>query len=61
MAPIIIEKNCWIGAGVTILRGARIGEGSVVGAGAIVRGVIPAHSLVTANRDLQIVPIEKSK
>ena len=57
-APIVIEKNCWIGAGVTILRGSHIGEGSVIGAGAVVSGVIPAHSLVTANRDLHIRPIE---
>ena len=48
-APIIIEKNCWIGAGATILRGTHIGEGSVIGAGAVVRGDIPPHSLVTAN------------
>lgn len=56
-APIVIEKNCWIGAGVTILRGTHIGEGSVIGAGAVVRGEIPAHSLVTANRELNITPI----
>ena len=56
-APIVIEKNCWIGAGVTILRGVRIGEGSVIGAGAVVQGEIPAHSLVTANRELNITPI----
>lgn len=58
-APIVIEPNCWIGAGVTILRGTHIGEGSVIGAGAVVRGEIPAHSLVTANRELKIVPISK--
>ena len=58
-APIVIEKNCWIGAGVTILKGTHIGEGSVIGAGAIVKGEIPPHSLVTSQRELQIVPIEK--
>lgn len=56
-SPIIIEDNCWIGAGVTILRGTHIGEGSVIGAGTIVRGDIPPHSLVTSNRELSIVPI----
>ncbi len=60
-APIIIENNCWIGAGVTILRGTHIGEGSVIGAGTVVKGEIPPHSLVTANRGINIVPIVKEK
>lgn len=57
-APVVIERNCWIGAGVTILRGTHIGEGCVIGAGCVVKGEIPAHSLVTANRELNIRPIE---
>lgn len=56
-APVVIERNCWIGAGVTILRGTRIGEGSVIGAGCIVMGDIPPHSLVTSDRSLTITPI----
>lgn len=58
-APVIIEKNCWIGAGVIILRGTHIGEGCVIGAGTVVKGNIPAHSLVKSegNRSLLIEPI----
>ncbi len=56
-SPIVIEDNCWIGANVTILRGTHIGQGSVVGAGSIVKGDIPPHSLVKANRELVIEPI----
>ena len=56
---IIIEEGCWIGANVTILRNTHIGEGSVIGAGAIVKGDIPPHSLVTSDRKLNIVPIRK--
>ena len=58
--PVIIEANCWIGAGAIILRGTHIGEGSVIGAGTVVQGVIPPHSLVTplGGRTLSIVPIE---
>lgn len=56
-APIVIEKNCWIGAGVTILRGTHIGEGTIIGAGSVVSGEIPPHSLVTSNRGLNIIPI----
>ena len=56
-APVVIERNCWIGAGVTILRGTHIGEGSVIGAGCIVKGNIPPHALVTSDRSLTITPI----
>ena len=55
---IVIENNSWIGANVTILRDTHIGEGCVIGAGAVIRGNIPPHSLVTADRSVRIVPIE---
>ena len=55
---VVIDANCWIGAGVTILRGTHIGAGCVIGAGAVVKGDIPAHSLVTGERTLKIRPIE---
>lgn len=42
---IVIEDDVWIGARVTILRGARIGAGSVIGAHAVVRGEIPPRSV----------------
>ena len=54
---IIIGKGCWIGAGAIILRNTRVGEGSVIGAGTVVKGDIPPHSLVTMGRDLIIRPI----
>lgn len=59
--PVTIGNNCWIGANCTILRGSNIGEGCVIGAGTVVKGDIPAHSIVTANRDLKIVPIDDNK
>lgn len=42
---IVIGKGAWISANVVILAGARIGDGAVIGAGAVVRGEIPAHSV----------------
>lgn len=60
-APVVIERNCWIGAGVTILRGTHVGEGSVIGAGCIVKGNIPPHSLVTSDRSLTVTPITERK
>jgi acetyltransferase-like isoleucine patch superfamily enzyme len=59
LGSIVIEKGCWIGAGCIILRNTHIGEGSVIGAGCVVKGNIPPHSLVTSNRELNIVPINK--
>ncbi len=43
-APVVIEDGAWIGAGVTVLPGARVGTGSVVGAGSLVVGTLPARS-----------------
>ena len=54
---VVIEKGCWIAANVTILRNTHIGEGCVIGAGAVVKGNIPSHSIVTADRELHIAPI----
>lgn len=55
-APVVIGNNCWIGGGVAILRGTTIGDGCVIGAGTVVKGNIPAHSVVKSegNRKLLI-------
>ncbi|MET8578948.1 acyltransferase [Streptomyces sp. NPDC005012] len=44
--PVEIGPGCWIGTGAVILPGARIGRNVVVGAGSVVRGVVPDHSVV---------------
>lgn len=44
--PIDIGDGCWIGARATILGGVRIGAGSVVAAGSVVTGDVPANVLV---------------
>jgi acetyltransferase-like isoleucine patch superfamily enzyme len=44
--PIVIEKNVWIATGATILGGVRVGENSVVAAGAVVTKEVPPNSLV---------------
>ena len=43
---IKIGKDCWIGSKATILDGSIIGDGCIVAAGAVVRGVIPPYSIV---------------
>ena len=40
-APVRIGPKVWIGAGVRVLKGAQIGEGVIIGANAVVTGVIP--------------------
>ncbi len=57
-SPISIGKNCWIGASAVILKGTIIGDNCVIGAGCIVKGTIPAASIVTQDRKLNIKPIE---
>lgn len=47
--PIAIERNVWIGAGVTIIGGVTVGENSVVAAGAVVTRDIPPNTLVGGN------------
>jgi len=55
-APVTIEDNVWISAGVIILKGVTIGTGSVIGAGTVVTHDIPPNSLVYGNRELVIRP-----
>lgn len=43
---IEIGQNCWIGAKVTILDGAKIGDNCIIAAGSVVRGNIMAGSLI---------------
>jgi acetyltransferase-like isoleucine patch superfamily enzyme len=42
---IIIEDNVWLGFGVIVLSGVRIGKGAVIGAGAVVTGDVPAGAI----------------
>ena len=44
---ITVEDLAWIGAGVIILDGVRIGTKSIIGAGAVVTTDIPASSIAT--------------
>ena len=42
---IIIEDDCWLGAGVKVLAGVTIGKGCVIGAGSVVTKDIPEYSV----------------
>lgn len=43
---IIIEEDCWIGAGSFLLPKCHIGRGAVVGAGSVVKKDIPPYAVV---------------
>lgn len=45
---VVIGNDVWIGYGAMIVR-ARIGDGCIIGAGAVVRGDIPPYSIVIGN------------
>ncbi len=45
-APIMIGAHVWIGSNATILPGVTIGDWAVVAAGAVVRGNVPAMTIV---------------
>lgn len=45
VGPIILENNVWLGQGVKINPGVRIGENSVIGTGSIVTQDIPANTV----------------
>ena len=47
--PIKIGKNCFIGCNAIILKGTELGDGCVVGAGAVVSGKFEANSVIVGN------------
>ncbi|CAG2263020.1 acyltransferase [Burkholderia sola] len=47
--PVVIEDHVWIGARAIISPGVRIGEGAVVGAGAVVTRDVEPYTIVAGN------------
>ena len=47
--PVHLKRNCWIGAGATILPGVTIGQNSVVGAGSVVTKDVPDNCIAVGN------------
>lgn len=48
-AEIILGNDVWVGVAAIILAGSRIGEGAIVGAGAVVRGEVAPYTIVSGN------------
>jgi acetyltransferase-like isoleucine patch superfamily enzyme len=47
--PIVVEQGAWIGIRAVILPGVRIGQGAIVGAGAVVTRDIPEYAIAAGN------------
>jgi acetyltransferase-like isoleucine patch superfamily enzyme len=45
-APIVIERNAWIGVGASIMPGVTIGENAIVAANAVVTKAVAANTIV---------------
>ncbi len=47
--PIVLEDNVWLGGGVIVCPGVRIGKNSVIGAGSVVTKDIPPNVVAVGN------------
>ncbi|MCC8161143.1 MAG: acyltransferase [Oscillospiraceae bacterium] len=50
-SPVHIGSNVWIGANCVILRGTTLGDGCVVGAGSVIKGVYPPGAVIIQRRE----------
>ena len=48
-SPVIIGRNVWLGANVTVLPGVTIGDDAVIGAGSVVTKDIPARTVAVGS------------
>lgn len=46
---VVIGRRVWIGMNTLVLKGSRIGDNSIIGAGSVVSGDIPANVLAAGN------------
>jgi hypothetical protein len=46
---IIVDNDVWLGRGVLLLEGTKIGDGAVIGAYSVVAGIIAPYSIAVGN------------
>ena len=56
--PIVIEDDVWISFGATILRGVRIGQGSIISAGSVVTSDVPPGMVYQNKIEPHLRPIK---
>ena len=59
--PVTIAKNVWIGERSIILKGTEIGENSIIGAGSVVSGKVPANVIYAGNPAKEIRKLDKEE
>ena len=55
---IVIGNNVWIGLNSIILKGSIIGDNTIIAAGSVVKGVVPANSIYSTQNNYTIKEIE---
>lgn len=58
LAPVVIGRRAFIGASSIVLAGSRVGENTVIGAGSVVRGEIPAGVVAVGNPARVVTDLE---
>ena len=56
---VIIQENVWIGEKSLILKGSKIGKNSIIGAGSVVRGEVPANVVFSGNPAKEIKKLDE--
>ncbi|WP_281422579.1 DapH/DapD/GlmU-related protein [Agarivorans litoreus] len=59
--PVVIEDRVWLGEGVMVLPGVKIGEGSVIGAASVVTKEVPSYSVAVGVPARVIKRLNKEK
>jgi acetyltransferase-like isoleucine patch superfamily enzyme len=49
IGDVVVNEDAWLAANVTLLPGANIGRGAIVGAGSVCRNNIPPYAIVMGN------------
>jgi acetyltransferase-like isoleucine patch superfamily enzyme len=60
-APVILGDRVWLGMGATVLKGVKIGDDSIVGAGAVVVTDVPDGVVAVGNPARVVAGVEKEK
>jgi acetyltransferase-like isoleucine patch superfamily enzyme len=58
---VVIGNNVWIGAHCVILRGTRIGDGCVIGAGSVIKGEYEPYTTVVQKRSETVTGTRRGK
>ena len=55
--PVKIGKNVWIGANTVVLKGSVIEDGCIIAAGSVIKGTVPAGTILIQKRETTYKPV----